>query len=306
MLTAGTDGCIRLWTVGQLLAAENHQPKPSTTAKTSDELDELQLVDAVPELEIPTGKSAVEEMDVSPCGQLLATVLPQSTILWALNTGEKLFTLPMEGGPGELISNKFKIRSLRFTGLDRTGKCAIFVTGHNQRVRRSKEVSHIALWSYAKERRTGRLLQSRQACKASISCLEMSPCSQFVAFGTMDGSVGIVDTQSLRPLLFLRETHCSFVTALAFLPPKSYDIKDLGRIDDKSQSPNLPPGRCFLPGICASSRAAVVSISVDKRIMVHQLAFPSPSTFTGYLLQISLFAALLYSMFWAIFIYTNH
>ena len=80
----------------------------------------------------------------------------------------------------------------------------------------------------------------------------------------MNGSIGIFDTQTLTQLMFLRSVHSSFVTALTFFSHRTYDAKDLGRIgggDDRK-------GHCFLPGICANSRAALISISVDKRIIV--------------------------------------
>jgi len=80
----------------------------------------------------------------------------------------------------------------------------------------------------------------------------------------MSGSIGIFDTQTLNQLLFLRSVHSSFVTALSFFSQRTYDAKDLGRIgggDDRK-------GHCFLPGICANSRTSIISISVDKRIIV--------------------------------------
>jgi hypothetical protein len=80
----------------------------------------------------------------------------------------------------------------------------------------------------------------------------------------MNGSIGIFDTQTLTQLMFLNSVHSSFVTSLVFFSHRTYDAKDLGRIGGGEGR----KGHCFLPGICANSRAAIISISVDKRIIV--------------------------------------
>ena len=104
MLTAGTDGYVRLWSIAELL---NRQRKSNRQERTV-EIPELE--EAEPELEIHTGSGAIEEIDVSVCGQIVATVLPQSTLLWDLNDrGSKLTELPKEDGRAMAISKKFKV-----------------------------------------------------------------------------------------------------------------------------------------------------------------------------------------------------
>lgn len=104
MLTAGTDGYVRLWSIAELL---NKQRRPSTQHEKT-EIPELEKPE--PELEIHTGSSAIEEIDVSICGQILATVLSQSTLLWDLNDqGTKLLELPKKDGQEMIISKKFKV-----------------------------------------------------------------------------------------------------------------------------------------------------------------------------------------------------
>ncbi|CAK5076475.1 unnamed protein product [Meloidogyne enterolobii] len=296
MVTAGTDGYVRCWSITANLL-ENRSSRYSST-DIPNILDNF-----LPELEIETGKESIEEIDVSDCGKILATVLGQSTILWSLNRNKddepRLLTLPTDNGPEEINTKKFKVRSLRFTSLDRSGKHSIFITIHNQRIRSSKEVSCIALWCFNKENLNCKIIKWKKACNEAISCIELSECNKFIGIGTMSGSIGIFDTQTLNQLLFLRSVHSSFVTALSFFSQRTYDAKDLGRIgggDDRK-------GHCFLPGICANSRTSIISISVDKRIIVHQLPFPVNGTFTGFLLRLSLFVAFFYFLFWAIFVY---
>ena len=106
MLTAGTDGYIRLWSIAELL---NRQRRSNRQERTV-EIPELE--EAEPEVEIHTGNSAIEEIDVSMCGQIIATVLSQSTLLWDLNDrGTKLRELPKEDGREAIISKKFKVFS---------------------------------------------------------------------------------------------------------------------------------------------------------------------------------------------------
>lgn len=310
MVTSGTDGFVRVWSITRLLEGYAKSRRRNVTNANIPET--FEPVDS--DFEIPMAeRSIVDDIDVSPCGQILATTLSKQTILWNLDNNiddenRQILVLPVETGAKEPLTSKFKVRILRFTNLDKTSRCAVFVTAHNQCVRTSKEISYLTLWSHMKGTNICRIVESRTAFKESISCLEISECGKFTAIGTLAGSVGIFDTQTLQSLLFIRNCHQQFVTALAFIPEKSYDIKDLGRIGEGNTSAvtnnHMPPGRCFVPGICAAtSRAAIVSLSVDNRIMVHQLPFPDQSTFTGFLLQLSIFIAFVYTLFWGIFVY---
>jgi len=110
MVTAGTDGYVRCWSITADLL-ENSSSKYSST-DIPNILDNF-----LPELEIETGKGSIEEIDVSDCGKILATVLGQSTILWSLNKNNddepRLLTLPTNNGPEEINTKKFKV-NLKF------------------------------------------------------------------------------------------------------------------------------------------------------------------------------------------------
>ena len=113
--------------------------------------------------------------------------------------------------------------------------------------------------------------QRSKSCSAfqQISCMELSECSRYVAIGTMSGTVDVHDARAGRhfaQLYHFPGAHSSFVTALTFLPKRCHDASDLGgRIGNNAATP-----RPFLPGLCGA-RAAVVSISVDQTIQLHQV-----------------------------------
>lgn len=80
----------------------------------------------------------------------------------------------------------------------------------------------------------------------SISSLSVSPCGKFTAIGTMGGSVGIFDTQNMQLLHLAQETHTNFVTAIDFLPSRTYDVKQ-GYLNS-SEVVQKNSASCFLPG----------------------------------------------------------
>lgn len=108
MITAGTDGYVRLWSVTDLLKSVHKQ---------REHLDiELPVRhDFTPELEICSGRSAVEDIDISPDGTILATVLSNRAVLWDLaNFGKQLNEIPSdtEGKTDGVLSKKFKVFAL--------------------------------------------------------------------------------------------------------------------------------------------------------------------------------------------------
>uniref|UniRef100_A0A914H7Q5 Uncharacterized protein n=1 Tax=Globodera rostochiensis TaxID=31243 RepID=A0A914H7Q5_GLORO len=281
MATAGTDGYVRVWSIANVLKNVMIRKKFDRSPFDGNQLEGTPILrDVTPELEICSGSAAVDDID---------------TVLWDLSDfGKRITDLPMSENE-RALSNKFKVRSLRFTSLNKSGTDLIFVTAHNQRIRSSKEVSFLCLWMFDRHKGNCHIIRTKMACKESVSCLEVSECGYFTLIGTMGGSVAFFDTQSFSSLLFIRETHSSFVTALSFLPQRSCDVKDLGRIGDITMSmSNLPAGRCFLPGICANYRCSVVSVSVDRTIQVHHLPFPAQNSFTAFIFRLSVLASAFY------------
>ncbi|KAL3090644.1 hypothetical protein niasHT_023489 [Heterodera trifolii] len=295
MATAGTDAFVRVWSIANVL--RNVRTKNSFDRALFESGSVPVLRDVTPELEICTKSTSVDDLDVSPSGDVLATVLPDQTVLWDLSAfGKRLAEIPTrENGSEKALSNKFKVRSLRFANLSKNGTEINFVTAHNQRIRTSNEISFLCLWLFERQKGNCRMVGTKVAFKETVSCLELSECGRFSAVGSMGGSVALFDTLSLSPLSVLRQTHCSFVTALSFLPQRSCDVKDLGHIGE-TISHNLPSKRCFLPGICADFRCALVSVSVDRTIQVHQFPFPTQSSFSAFLFRLSILTSVLYML----------
>jgi len=138
-----------------------------------------------------------------------------------------------------------------------------------------------------------------------ILSMAVSECSNYAAIGTTLGSVGSYNVHDLsRPLVFNREVHQGMVTAVEFLPHRSYDATDLagGRMAPGDAGCNESPktgnkhdgARCFLPGVCFDSRCAVVSLSVDQSIRLNRLPYPRRTAFTVYICKLALSAVLLH------------
>jgi len=205
-----------------------------------------------------------------------------------------------------------QVRTLRFLYLDKTDKNAIFIAAYNRRVKTGKQVCYLALWAYSKQERACHSISAKLACHDMILSMAVSECSNYAAIGTTLGSVGIYNVRDLsQPLLFNREVHQGMVTAVEFLPHRSYDATDLagGRVapgdagcSESKPGAKLDGARCFLPGVCYNSRCAVVSLSVDQSIRLNRLPYPRRST-TAFICKLAMSSFLLYLLLWVIFIH---
>lgn len=109
MVTAGTDGYARCWSITSNLLENSRQQDNKCTSTDIPPI----FNNVIPEIEIKTGKTPIEEIDVSDCGKILSTVLAQSTVLWRLENNDdeefRLLTLPTDNGPEEINIKKFKV-----------------------------------------------------------------------------------------------------------------------------------------------------------------------------------------------------
>ncbi|KAM3728211.1 Prolactin regulatory element-binding protein [Dirofilaria immitis] len=254
LYTGGADGFIRIWDVEMI--------RQGSTSKHT------------PLIKIKAHQGDVNDLDISPNGKLCISVGHDAAVhIWNTLNGEKICSLPM---PKE-IGNEFRIRSVRFTVLG--SKNTIFLATYNQIRLTKKAVSHVALWAFNHDRNVCRPIIVREACKETISALAVSDCGNFFALGTMDGGVGIYDTHELRSLYFVQKTHAIFVTAIEFLPQKTYDF---GPLNDGNER------QYFLyPGVASEYRAAVISLSADQTVQFHSVPFSKPISFTSFLISIS-------------------
>lgn len=90
------------------------------------------------------------------------------------------------------------------------------------------------------------------AIDESLSSLAVRDDGRFVAIGTMfTGTVSIYIAFSLQRVLHIPAAHSMFVTGLEFLP--------LNNVDG--------------PPISSNTEAAVLSISVDNKVCIHNLTY---------------------------------
>lgn len=131
----------------------------------------------------------------------------------------------------------------------------------------------------------------------------MSACGDYTAVATLQGSVGIYDTHTMRALRYFRETHNTFVTGVEFLAldplaaceppnPKPTNIESVDNY--LANAPTISPP-LFTPLGC-KCEAAVLSISADQSIQLHCLPAKHITewTATGTLVATLLWAILIY------------
>ncbi|KAH7725341.1 Protein SEC-12 [Aphelenchoides avenae] len=160
----------------------------------------------------------------------------------------------------------------------------------------TKPTARVKLW----DANTGKLLEVLPAAPkldkfVTISTLTISGDSEFIGIGTLEASIGIFEKNTLDCLYFAKETHSSFVTAVEFLPRRSRDVANVGRLSQNPASVADKAG-CFLPGVCSDVRAALISLSVDNSIQVHRVPFPVRGfrAFTGANLRLAVNVTAIY------------
>ncbi|KAK6112760.1 WD domain G-beta repeat family protein [Brugia pahangi] len=253
LYTGGADGCIRIWDV--------------------ETLRQGCVLKHTPLIKIEAHQGDVDDLDISPSGKLCISVGHDTFVyVWNAVNGRKICSLPM---PNE-IGADFRVRSVRFTILG--SKNTIFLVTYNQIRLAKKAVSYVALWAFNNERDVCRPILVREACKEIISALAVSGCGNFFAVGTMDGSVGIYDTHELKLLYFAHKTHTIFVTAVEFLPQKTYDFGPLSDENTRQCS--------HYPGLASEYRTAVISLSADQTVQFHAVPFLKQTSFTSFLWKV--------------------
>lgn len=185
----------------------------------------------------------VDDLDFSPDCKMLVTISKDGqALVWNVETGKKLqsMTWPTPNG------SKYVYKRCRFGWREEDGAhCRLFLIS-NPVNRVGKQVAYIQLWDPVE----GQLKKSA-IIEESLSALAVRDDGRFVAVGTMfSGSVYIYIAFSLQQVLCVHDAHGMFVTGLEFLPAVSEDAT-----------------------ITTMSEAAVISISVDNRICIHNLPY---------------------------------
>ncbi|VDM45120.1 unnamed protein product [Toxocara canis] len=275
LVTGGADGCIRVWDVDAIY----HKDSSSTLR---------------PMLKLSAHNGDVDDLDVSLDGRTIVSIGHDARVyLWAVSDGKRLMELPVLPD----IGKEFRVRSIRFTALGSVN--VIFVAAYNQIRRSSKSISYLALWAFNRDRCVCKPVVVREACRETISTLAVSECGNFTAIGTLSGSVGIFDTHEMKALYMARETHGIFVTGIEFLPHRTVDFLPLRDRDASRQ-------RVAFPGVASEYRTAIVSLSADQTVQFHAVPFSRRSSFTLFMLKLSIVTAFIYYLIWFLCGTTTH
>lgn len=124
----------------------------------------------------------------------------------------------------------------------------------------------------------------------------VSNCQNYFAAGFATGSVAIFTTRELEQLYYCN-AHSNSVTGIEFLPRRTLDTPNMGRIE---QNGNQIP-QTFLPGVTSEFMVSLVSISMDKVVKVHQVPYPNGFSSSGFWLKASFWMAAFYLLLWTIF-----
>ncbi|KAI6210010.1 Prolactin regulatory element-binding protein [Aphelenchoides besseyi] len=266
--TGGQDGHLRVWDVSDVAEGRirsNGDRKPTL----------------IQEFNLDGG--CVDDADFSVDGTVLAAVTDKWVGLLSLKNSRSMFPLP---SPGQIPSEKFKVRSIRFTNL---GNQTYFAVAYQQRNKRGKQTSFVALWRFNGERFS--LANARAIKDVSISCIAVSPKrSEFLACGTLEGNVYCLETGNLDIVYQSVASNGVFITSIDFLP-----------LGQEIKHPRQPSK--FLPGPGADAMASIVALSVDQHIQLHSVPFPQSTSFSRTLLKLGLQLLAVYTVAYLLFLY---
>uniref|UniRef100_A0A183E294 WD_REPEATS_REGION domain-containing protein n=1 Tax=Gongylonema pulchrum TaxID=637853 RepID=A0A183E294_9BILA len=83
-----------------------------------------------------------------------------------------------------------------------------------------------------------------------------------------------------------QQFHIPTFPGIEFLPQKTYDFAPLSAESERQ--------RCSYPGVASEYRAAVVSLSADQTVQLHAVPFTQSTSFTSFLLRLSIIAFVFY------------
>uniref|UniRef100_A0A7E4V8Q8 WD_REPEATS_REGION domain-containing protein n=1 Tax=Panagrellus redivivus TaxID=6233 RepID=A0A7E4V8Q8_PANRE len=270
--TGGEDGNVRVWDASDIM--DNRDP----------------TIPREPIVTFPGEKGEVCHVDFSICGSLLVSVSNEVAI-WSLSSGKKLATLPETP---QIPAKKYRCRDILFVNLNPNR--TFLIAGYNCRVRDSKQDCLLAIWMYDQEKREFRSYEVRQVDKDAIATMSLSACHNYIAIGTLSGSVHILDSRELLSLYSAKDCHGTFVTAVEFLPRRTLDTPAMGRIEQNGGG----AAQTFLPGVSSDNMLSVVTTSVDNRVLLHSVPFPTTVSLTSFWLKSAAWLLLFYLLCWVI------
>ncbi|XP_026288995.1 prolactin regulatory element-binding protein [Frankliniella occidentalis] len=194
-------------------------------------------------LNIKAHTKEIDDLDICPDSATIASISKDGACcLWNSKTGKKTSTLTWEIP----ANSKYLYKRCRFGIRGNGTDFDSLFTLANPVGRAGNLKSYLQMWEPASGK-----LRRNHAFDESLAALAVRDDGMFVAVGTMfSGSVSIHVAFSLQRIMNVRNAHGMFVTGLEFLPTS---------LDG--------------PAITCPYEAAVVSISVDNRVCIHQVPF---------------------------------
>lgn len=78
----------------------------------------------------------------------------------------------------------------------------------------AKRKSFLTAWSLS----SWELIETRQLAEKPVTACDISPCGRYLAYGSSDLSIGVVNARNLRPVFRILDAHSFPATALSFSP----------------------------------------------------------------------------------------
>ncbi|KHJ43454.1 WD domain, G-beta repeat protein [Trichuris suis] len=200
-------------------------------------------------------KDDVDDLDISRDSDLLVTVGRNGfTYIWRLNDCSKMAELHGARMTAAGVSQKYRTRFARFLFPEREGPFQLLVTCSIPVSRSTrKQACYLTLWRIEKRDGSCKSILSRSCGTEVISTMAVSKCSKYLGFGTLGGSLILVETESLRTLNTWKQVHSIFVTSVDFLPT------------------HPPATSSFYPLVIHSPNVTLVSVSADNSCQLHVL-----------------------------------
>ncbi|XP_065202100.1 prolactin regulatory element-binding protein [Planococcus citri] len=195
-------------------------------------------------IDIDAHTNEIDDLDIDSNSSKIVSVSKDKTaVIWDSSTGSKIHELKWTPPDGM----KYLFKRSRFSILENDPKvsCLFMLTNAIGGRKMGKNPAQIQLWNPGRG-----LLVKYAEFKEDLSALTVRNDGRFVAVGTRLGSVYILTAFNLKIAMTIPNAHSIFITGLEFVPVPRSD-------DDDS--------------FTTTAEASVISISVDRKICMHNL-----------------------------------
>ena len=224
-------------------------------------------------------EDVVWEIDVSPCGKLLASTSADKTAkVWSLETGKCLYTL--KGHTGRVYSVSFSLNGYIATASAdgsvrlwdaRNGSCLNIIQGHTDKVWEVKfspdgcllcsgsRDQTIKMWDIT----TGSCVRTFEGCGSDVGCIAFSKTGSLLASGGHDQIIRLWDLDSGKCISTLHG-HTSRVNSLIFDSNSRFLIS--GSSDSTVKVWDMDTQNCIKELSSDGSPVWAISLSSDDKL----------------------------------------